>query len=65
MPPTVVPDSLTLQNYSFVLFPGGVADGQSSVQAPRVPYSIFNSLVGAVCVTAINLVLGARAGGSR
>ncbi len=62
VPPTVVPDSLTLQNYRFVLFPGGVADGQSSVQATRVPYSIFNSLVVAVCVTAINLVLGSLAG---
>ena len=62
VPPTVVPDSLTLQNYRFVLFPGGVADGQSSVQATRVPYSIFNSLVVAICVTAINLVLGSLAG---
>jgi multiple sugar transport system permease protein len=62
VPPTVVPDSLTLQNYRFVLFPGGVADGQSSVQATRVPYSIFNSLVVATCVTAINLVLGSLAG---
>jgi multiple sugar transport system permease protein len=61
-PPTVVPANLTLENYRFVLFPGGVADGQSSVQATRVPYSIFNSLVVAVCVTAINLVLGSLAG---
>jgi ABC-type glycerol-3-phosphate transport system permease component len=62
VPPTLVPDSLTFDNYRFVLFPGGVADGQSSVQATRVPYSIFNSLVVAVCVTAINLVLGSLAG---
>ena len=62
VPPTVVPDSLTTENYRFVLFPGGVADGQSSVQATRVPYSIFNSLVVATCVTAINLVLGSLAG---
>ena len=62
VPPTVVPDSLTIENYRFVLFPGGVADGQSSVQATRVPYSIFNSLVVATCVTAINLVLGSLAG---
>ena len=61
-PPTVVPASLTLENYRFVLFPGGVEDGQSSVQATRVPDSIFNSLVVAVCVTAINLVLGSLAG---
>ena len=60
VPPTVVPDSLTFENYRFVLFPGGVADGQSSVQATRVPYSIFNSLVVAVCVTAINRARLAR-----
>ena len=51
-PPTLIPNALTLENYRFVLFPGGVAGGQSSVQATRVPYSIFNSLVVAVCVTA-------------
>ena len=31
------PRPLTLENYRFVLFPTGVADGQSSVQATRVP----------------------------
>jgi multiple sugar transport system permease protein len=62
VPPTVIPDSLTVENYRFVLFPGGVADGQSSVQATRVPFSIWNSLVVATCVTAINLVLGSLAG---
>lgn len=61
-PPTLIPTSLTLENYRFVLFPGGVADGQGSVQATRVPYAIWNSLVVAVCVTAINLVLGSLAG---
>jgi ABC-type sugar transport system permease subunit len=61
-PPTVIPAGLTLENYRFVLFPGGVADGQSSVQATRVPYSIFNSLVVATAVTAINLLLGSLAG---
>ncbi len=61
-PPTVVPDSLTLENYRFVLFPGGVEGGQSSVQASRVPISIFNSLVVATAVTAVNLVLGSLAG---
>lgn len=62
IPPSLVPTSLTLENYRFVLFPGGVADGQGSVQATRVPYAIWNSLVVAVCVTAINLVLGSLAG---
>ena len=61
-PPTLIPTSLTLENYRFVLFPGGVADGQGSVQATRVPYAIWNSLVVAVCVTAINLILGSLAG---
>ncbi|MCB2053369.1 MAG: ABC transporter permease subunit [Geminicoccaceae bacterium] len=61
-PPTVVPDTLTLENYRFVLSPGGVADGQSSVQATRVPFSILNSLIVATFVTAINLILGSLAG---
>lgn len=61
-PPTVVPDTLTLENYRFVLFPGGVEDGQSSIQATRVPYSILNSLIVASCVTIINLALGSLAG---
>jgi ABC-type sugar transport system permease subunit len=61
-PPTVIPDTLTTENYRFVLFPGGVAGGQSSVQATRVPISIFNSLVVATAVTAVNLVLGSLAG---
>ena len=45
-----------------MLFPHGVAGGQSSVQATRVPLCIRNSLIVAVCVTAINLVLGSLAG---
>jgi multiple sugar transport system permease protein len=61
-PPTVIPGPLTLVNYRFVLFPQGVADGQSSVQATRVPLGIVNSLIVAVCVTAVNLVLGSIAG---
>ncbi|NJO37658.1 MAG: ABC transporter permease subunit [Rhizobiales bacterium] len=61
-PPTVVPDTLTLENYRFVLFPGGVEDGQSSIQATRVPYSILNSFIVAISVTLINLVLGSLAG---
>ena len=61
-PPTLIPNSLTFENYRFVLFPTGVADGQGSVQATRVPYAIWNSLVVAVCVTAINLILGSLAG---
>ncbi|MGE3739705.1 MAG: ABC transporter permease subunit [Geminicoccaceae bacterium] len=62
IPPTLIPTTLTLENYRFVLFPTGVSDGQGSVQATRVPYAIWNSLVVAVCVTAINLLLGSLAG---
>jgi multiple sugar transport system permease protein len=61
-PPTIVPGGLTLENYRFVLIPQGVAGGQSSVQAMRVPFGIVNSLIVAVCVTAANLVLGSIAG---
>jgi multiple sugar transport system permease protein len=61
-PPTVIPDTLTAENYRFVLFPSGVEGGQSSVQATRVPISIFNSLVVATGVTLVNLVLGSLAG---
>src|SRR5260370_14263210 len=61
-PATVVPGSFTLENYRFVLFPQGVAGGQSSVQATRVAFSILNSLIVAVCVTAVNLLLGSIAG---
>ena len=61
-PPTVIPGALTVENYRFVLFPKGVADGQSSVQAARVPLGILNSLIVATCVTAVNLVLGSVAG---
>jgi multiple sugar transport system permease protein len=61
-PPTLIPGSLTLENYRFVLFPTGVTGGQSSVQATRVPFSIWNSLVVAVIVTVINLILGSLAG---
>jgi multiple sugar transport system permease protein len=61
-PPTVIPGALTVENYRFVLFPKGVADGQSSVQAARVPLGILNSLIVATCVTAVNLVLGSLAG---
>ena len=61
-PPTVIPRALTVENYRFVLFPKGVADGQSSIQAARVPLGILNSLIVATCVTAVNLVLGSVAG---
>ncbi|HRY24163.1 MAG: ABC transporter permease subunit [Geminicoccaceae bacterium] len=61
-PPTVIPETLTLENFRYVLFPGGAVDGQSSVQATRVPLSIWNSFVVASFVTAINVVIGSLAG---
>ncbi len=61
-PPLLVPHSLTLDNYAYILAPQGVSGGQSSVEATRVVSSIRNSLIVAACVTAINLVLGAFAG---
>lgn len=60
-PPSSIPSTLTLENYRFVLFPGGVEDGQSSIQATRVPRSIMNSFIVASSVTAINLLLGSIA----
>ena len=61
-PPGLIPHSLTFENYAFVLSPTGVAGGQMTVQATRVPLSILNSLIIAAAVTAINLVLGSLAG---
>ena len=61
-PPGLIPHSLTFENYVFVLSPTGVAGGQMTVQATRVPLSILNSLIIAAAVTAINLVLGSLAG---
>jgi multiple sugar transport system permease protein len=62
-PPSLLPHALTLDNYRFTLFPWTMSDAQSSsVQATRVPISIWNSLVVAVWVTAINVVLGSLAG---
>jgi multiple sugar transport system permease protein len=66
-PPTLVPASLTFENYEFVLFPTATSDvgatvGQSSVQATRVPRSIMNSIIVAAAVTVINIILGTLAG---
>ncbi|MCP4382225.1 MAG: ABC transporter permease subunit [Hyphomicrobiales bacterium] len=60
-PPSIIPTDLTLENYRFVMFPGGIEDGQSSIQATRVPRSIMNSFIIASWVTMINLVLGSIA----
>lgn len=59
-PPRLLPDHLTLANYQAVLFPQ--ASGAASVAARRVPYAIWNSIVVAAFVTAINVALGSLAG---
>ena len=59
-PPSLVPNVADPGELPLRPVPGGV--GQGSVQATRVPYAIWNSLVVAVCVTAINLILGSLAG---
>jgi multiple sugar transport system permease protein len=61
-PPLLVPQSLTLDNYAYILVPQGVSGGQSAVEATRVISSIWNSVIVAVCVTAINVALGSLAG---
>ncbi|HEX2527919.1 MAG TPA: ABC transporter permease subunit [Geminicoccus sp.] len=61
-PATVVPGPLTLENFRYVLFPDTATGGQSSVQASRVPFGIWNSFVVAVAVTVVNLILGGLAG---
>jgi multiple sugar transport system permease protein len=61
-PPILVPNSLTLENYIYIIAPQGVSGGQSAVEATRVVSSIWNSLIVAACVTAINLALGSFAG---
>jgi ABC-type sugar transport system permease subunit len=59
-PPALVPTGLMLDNYRTVLLP--TAGAALSVQAVRVPSAIWNSLVVAFFVTAINVVLGSLAG---
>jgi ABC-type glycerol-3-phosphate transport system permease component len=59
-PPRLLPRHLTFENYREVLFPS--VSGAASVAARRVPYAIWNSIVVAVFVTAINVALGSLAG---
>jgi ABC-type glycerol-3-phosphate transport system permease component len=59
-PPHLIPDHLTLENYRAILFPR--VSGAASVEARRVPYAIWNSLIVSTFVTVINVVLGSLAG---
>lgn len=57
-PPSVLPSTLTFENYRMVL----MAEGTTSVQAQRVPLSLLNSfLIGAI-VSVLNVALGTLAG---
>lgn len=57
-PPSLFPSTLTFENYRMVL----MAEGTTSVQAQRVPISLFNSFVIGVIVSVLNVALGTLAG---
>jgi multiple sugar transport system permease protein len=61
-PPTLVPSTITLQNFQTVLLPESGAQFSTSVQARRVPLSIFNSFVVGASVSLICVALGTFAG---
>jgi multiple sugar transport system permease protein len=61
-PPTLVPSTITLQNFQTVLLPESGAQFSTSVQAKRVPLSIFNSFVIGASVSLVCVVLGTFAG---
>ncbi len=61
-PPTLVPSTITLQNFQTVLLPQSGAQFSTSVQARRVPLSIFNSFVVGASVSIICVALGTFAG---
>ena len=59
-PATVVPSTLTLDNFVSVLLPGWVAGQSSSVQAERVPLSVLTVPTSVLtCVTAVTAVAAA------
>ncbi len=61
-PASLMPSSLTLQNFQTVLLPQSGASFSTSVQARRVPLSLFNSFVIGASVAAISVGLGTFAG---
>ncbi len=61
-PASMVPSSITLDNFVSVLLPGRVAGQASSVQAQRVPLSLLNSFIVGAVVAAVSVVLGTLAG---
>ncbi len=61
-PASLMPSNLTLQNFQTVLLPQSGASFSTSVQARRVPLSLFNSFVVGASVAAISVGLGTFAG---
>ena len=61
-PATIVPSTLTLDNFVSVLLPGSVAGESSSVQAQRVPLSVLNSFLIGATVALIAVTFGTLAG---
>lgn len=61
-PATMIPSGFTLENFKTVLMPQISAGFSTSVQAKRVPLSLFNSLVVGACVALISVVLGTFSG---
>jgi multiple sugar transport system permease protein len=61
-PATMKPSSLTLDSFKTVLMPQLGSTFSTSVQAERVPLSLFNSFVVGACVALICVILGTFAG---
>ncbi len=61
-PATMIPSGFTLENFKTVLLPQISTGFSTSVQAKRVPLSLFNSFVVGACVALISIVLGTFAG---
>ena len=61
-PPTMVPSGFTLQNFQTVLMPDIAGGFSTSVQAQRVPLSLFNSFIVGASVALISIVFGTFAG---
>ncbi len=61
-PATVIPSTLTLDNFVSVLLPGWVKGQSTSVQAQRVLLSVLNSCLVGLAVAAISVVFGTLAG---
>ena len=61
-PASIIPSTLTLDNFISVLLPGHVAGQSSSVQAQRVPLSVLNSFIVGAVVAGVSVALGTLAG---